>query len=58
MLYGSFGTENSMVTLIFTFVLGAGKVRVKKGQIFENKNFLLKHTNLLQFCLRIHTLVG
>ena len=41
-----------MVTLIFRFDPRSGNVQVKNGQILKHKNFLLKHTYLVQFCLR------
>ena len=45
MLYGSFGTQNLMVTLIFKFDPRKGQLQVKLGQIrsnFKIQNFLTK----------------
>ena len=46
MLYGSFGTYNSMVTLIFTFDPRSGQVRVKKVKMWKSK-FSLKNMPIL-----------
>ena len=45
MLYGPFGTQNSMVTFIFEFDPRKGHLQVKLGQIrsnFKNYNLLTK----------------
>ena len=45
MFYGSFGTQNSMVTFIFKFDPRKGQLQVKLGQIrsnFKIQNFLTK----------------
>ena len=45
MFYGSFGTQNSMVTFIFEFDPRKGHLQVKLGQIrsnFKNYNLLTK----------------
>ena len=47
MFYGSFGTQNSMVTFIFKFDLRKSHFHVKLDQISNFKNFLQKHTYLV-----------
>ena len=57
MFYGSFGTQNLMVTLVFKFYPRKGQLQVKIGQIRSNfkkfKIFLQKYADLVQICLRI-----
>ena len=55
MLYGSFGMQNSMVTIIFKFGLKKGLCQVILGHIRSNFGtqffFLQKHACVVQFCL-------
>ena len=41
------------MTIIFTYDPRSGQIQVKKGQNLKPKNFFLKHTYLLWYCLRI-----
>ena len=55
-MYGSFGTQNLMVTLIFKFDPRKGQAQVKLGQIrpnFKIHIFKRKYAFLVQICLRI-----
>ena len=49
MFYGSFGTYNSMVTLILTFDLSSGEIQVKEGQILKRKFFFKNIPILFNF---------
>ena len=60
MFYGSFGTQNSMMTFIFKFDLRKGQFRVKLDQIgskFQIRNFLIKYAYVFQFCHRIRKML-
>ena len=49
MFDGSFGTYNSMVTLILTFDLSSGEIQVKEGQILKRKFFFKNIPILFNF---------
>ena len=56
MLYGSYGTQNSLVTSISKFGPRKGQDQVKLGQVrsnFQIKIYLQRHAYLVHFCLRI-----
>ena len=56
MFYGSFGTQNSMVTSISKFDPSKVQCQVKLGQIssnFQNQIFLIKTCPAVQFCRSI-----
>ena len=46
-VYGSLGTQNSMVTFIFKFDIRKSHFQVKIDQISKFKNSLQKHTYLV-----------
>ena len=55
MLYGSYGTQNSLVTSISKFGPRKGQDQVKLGQVrsnFQIKIYLQRHAYLVHFCLR------